>query len=396
MADAEDPARETETLAAAQRALGAAWDTAVRLHTSDRLKSDSKLVLRCVVDSDDTGLPATVIARRLLPGAKKASGREGLFYNEWAGLDFLTGLPDTPGPVFGACAPRLWAQDRDLGLLVLEDLGDGPPLMDVLERGNRAEASAALERFMRQLGRMHAASREHEEDWSRRLTGFGPPDLPPDDASTDLRPLLPDYAALLIRLDLTESGWEEEIRQVEKAVHEAPDFRAYTHGDAGPHNVTADGGRLFDFEFAGFRSGLLDAAGPRMAFPSAYRGKPLPPEVVRAVEAAYLEALGGRDRRLFSTSLLEACAHWHFVKLFYGLRQFVPQDGGRIDWADKDTAYFGRRTLMRLDLFEAACEEFDGLPALRALARALKSRLLGLNPDLTPLPVFGAFGSSAV
>jgi hypothetical protein len=297
---------EEDTRAAAAQALSRAWDFSVDLKTITHLKSDSKLVLRCALVPSNKDLPDTIIARRLQPGAKKAAGRKGLFYNEWAGLAFLSDLKNSP-----LAAPRLYAQNKTLGLLVLEDLGEGPPLMDTLETAEAQVAAAGLERFMRQMGRLHAASYGHEDALARRIELFGHLDLPRDDASTDLRQIWPSFTAQLEKLRVSIPGTlatelELETNQISKTIHEDPAFRVYTHGDAGPHNITADGKRIFDFEFSGFRCGLLDAAGPRMAFPSAYRGRPSPLQTVRWIETAYREELATRlpqaqNLRLFQT-----------------------------------------------------------------------------------------------
>ena len=94
--------------------------------------------------------------------------------------------------------------------------------------------------------------------------------------------------------------------------------------------------------------------------------------------------------------MLDACAHWAFIKLFYGLRNALPGAAKAPDWTDETVRYFGSRSLTQLALFKAACEEFDGRPRLRQLAHRLADRLAESCPDLAPFPVFGAFRTDNV
>jgi len=69
---------------------------------------------------------------------------------------------------------------------------------------------------------------------------------------------------------------------------------------------------------------MLDASGPRMGFPSAYHGRPSPPDVIRQAEDAYRQALATtvpatQDDRLFHRALLYGCAHWALQKMSTGL-----------------------------------------------------------------------------
>jgi hypothetical protein len=220
-------------------------------------------------------------------------------------------------------------------LLVLEDLGDRPPLMNILQRGNPEEAAEGLERFLTLLGQLHAATYGHEDRFQTKRQALQAPEPPTDDAKVDLRDLRDDFARNLTRLNiLVPDGFAAEIAAVSAAIHDDPTFRVYTHSDAGPHNVQRGKPyRLFDFEFAGFRSGMLDASGPRMSFSSAYHGRPSPPEVVRRAEAAYRAALAttvpaAQDDRLFNHALLHGCAHWTFRKMSAGLDDWLKDHQG--------------------------------------------------------------------
>jgi hypothetical protein len=125
-----------DALTIAAQALGASL-TAV-----EKLDSDRKLVLRCAAPT----IPHSVIVRQLLPNNDDAQAmREAWFFNEWAGLEFLIDLGLT-------VAPRVYASNPPNRLLVLEDLGDRPPLMNILQRGNPEEAAEGLERFLTLLG----------------------------------------------------------------------------------------------------------------------------------------------------------------------------------------------------------------------------------------------------
>src|SRR5262249_12866758 len=76
-------------------------------------------------------------------------GARDAFLNEWASLQLLTEL--APG-----VAPRFLGGDRDLGFLIMEDLGSGPGLDDALLGDDPARAADMLVGLFETVGRMHA------------------------------------------------------------------------------------------------------------------------------------------------------------------------------------------------------------------------------------------------
>ena len=374
-----------DALAIAEKALGAA------LTPLEKLNSDRKLVLRCRATA--SGMSRNVIVRQLLDNDDDSQARqEARFLNEWAGLEFLSEIDCD-------CAPRIYASDRQNHLLILEDLGDHPPVMDVLQQGTAAEAAAGLEEFLSLLGRMHAMTYKREDQFLAKRHNLHAPELPNDDAKADHRHSIDRLSANLTRLKIpAPAGLAAEIAAYSAAIHDDPAFRVYTHSDAGPHNVMRSMPyRLFDFEFASFRSGLLDATGPRMGFPSAYHGRPSPPDLVRQAEHAYRQNLAATvpaaaDDRLFNRALLHACAHWTLQKISFGLDEWLKDyRDGELPPFPEDMIYFARQNLTRLRNFADTCEAFDDLPALREVALGLAERHMAASPDLEPLPLFGAF-----
>ena len=68
---------------------------------------------RCSLESEDEGMPTSVVIKRAGPGYEWR-------YQDWACQFYLTDLPGTRG-----LGPEFFAADEDVGYYVLEDLGLG-------------------------------------------------------------------------------------------------------------------------------------------------------------------------------------------------------------------------------------------------------------------------------
>src|SRR3954469_11066310 len=101
-------------------------------------------LLRCTADDGRT----VIVKMRRAPG--EARRRFG-FQRELNALLLLAELECDAGP-------RLLATDDSAGLLVLEDLGDGPALEDLLVGGDPAAATAGFVALAEAVGRMHVAT----------------------------------------------------------------------------------------------------------------------------------------------------------------------------------------------------------------------------------------------
>jgi len=200
-----------DALIIAERALGAA------LTAIEKLDSDRKLVLRCSATA--SGMPRSVIVGQLLPNDDdQQADQQARFANEWAGLEFLTEIDCH-------CAPRVYASDPQHRLLVLEDLGDHPPLMDTLQTGEADEVAIGLQRFLSLLGQLHAATYGRENLFLDKRRALQAPELPNDDAKTDLRNSIGDFARNFARLKIPMSdAIASEIGEFSSAVHDDPDL----------------------------------------------------------------------------------------------------------------------------------------------------------------------------
>jgi|GEM_PF-2458539 len=81
-------------------------------------------VIRCTLEGNPDGVPGSVIVKLCRPAAHIRGGSERL-HQEQAALEFLTSLGS-------GTAPRLLTADHAGGILVMEDLGTGPALEDLL------------------------------------------------------------------------------------------------------------------------------------------------------------------------------------------------------------------------------------------------------------------------
>jgi hypothetical protein len=176
-------------LTSAEQVLSAAWSGPVRLDARDprgsslngsEIRRDGSArahsrVMRCSVLASPQPAPATVIVKSFQECAWKdwkgaydpndaQQGRTAWrFFNEWAWMQFVERL-SCERPL----GPRLYGGDRAAGLMVMEDLGEGGCLADLLFGADPVRAKAGLVEAAATLGQLHAASlgRAEEYRWS--------------------------------------------------------------------------------------------------------------------------------------------------------------------------------------------------------------------------------------
>jgi len=125
-------------------------------------------VTRYTIQADTGLVPSSVVVKVRRPAVHRRSEPE-LFHNEQAALEFLT--------VSGsAVAPRLLTADNEAGILVMEDLGTGPALEDLLAGRDAFRASQGLVAFSAALGQMHAATAGHATEYYQLRRRHGPVD----------------------------------------------------------------------------------------------------------------------------------------------------------------------------------------------------------------------------
>jgi hypothetical protein len=241
------------------------------------------------------------------------------FHNEQAALEFLNGIASAAGP-------RLLLADHEAGMLIMEDLGTGPALEDLLVAHNTSAAADGLVAFATALGRMHATTIGHAASYSQLRRRHGPVDPAFDRVSilgiaieeafrqlqeiTASRPYLPSPTAV-----------RKDVDEILRVLAEPGPFIAFSNGDTSPANCRMlDGGcRFLDFEHACFRHALLDVAALRFPFPGCPCWSHLPEDVSQRAEDAYRKEMARScpevlNPRRYTHELTAACAAWTIVR----------------------------------------------------------------------------------
>lgn len=400
MTSEESTPLPSEMMTAAEAVLADALGEPVRLGAAERLGGTRfrSTVARYAVAAGPDTAPASVVVKcyrgEQEPPAAEAEDfwtPERRLLGEWSALTFLGRLPADP-----PLAPRLYGGDRQAAILVLEDLGQGPCLADVLQGTDEAAARRGLVTYAAGLGRLHAATSGRQAEFAGTRAGLGL--APAEDELQIGRWLREDVAAfgqacaaLVVE---PAAGWEAEIQAVAATLAEPGPWLAFAPGDTCPdnHRFIGESLRFFDFEFCSFRHALLDSSYLRVPFPTCWCVNRLPPDLVPALEATYRAELvrgcpAAADDAAFGRALVHACAYWMVVTLGWHLIQALTEDQ---PWG---ISSLRPRQRLRLDTFMAASETFGHLPALAATARALAGRLRERWPE-ADMPLYPPFRTS--
>ena len=353
--------------------------TPVELEPAFSPGGDYKPVLRChVIPAPSTG-PEAVILKYVQQ--RPGKDRLGLF-NEWAGLQFLSQLELDP-PV----SPTFYGGDREEGVVVLEDLGAGDSLADVLLGSDAARAEAALLSFARTLGRMQAASIPSVGEYRRLRAELGPPG---GEAIIEASTLATEFERVLGSAGLSLRGAEEDVEAVIAGIAQPGPFLALVHGDACPSNEQLVDQRvvLLDFATAGLRHALLDGVCGRVPFPSCWCARRLPAHLPPLMEEGYRSELvrgcpAAEDDAAFASEAVSATAYWLIETTTVALSATPSPDSM---WG---TSTIGQRLAHRGALFAELAQETGSYQGLAALITRLVD-LLGLVDERMPLyPAFG-------
>lgn len=283
-------------------------------------------ILRCRLDA---GEPATVVL-------KWPNQPQGFLYSEWASLAFLAGIDGARDLV-----PRFYGGDRDLELLVVEDLGPADQRLGTLLDGDDApRAREALLFHQRALGRLHGATAGHRETFHRIRAGL------PDPGATRHRifqilDALPELEDAACRLGVgPPAGLTVETIRAAETLRRAGPFDALVHGDATPANafVTAAGVKLYDWETARYRHAFLDGAFARVRYLHSVLACRIPAGLRRDACNAYRHAVAdyipqAYDDAVFWPHYLAASLGW-----LAGICRFLPR-------AIEADALWGRTTV---------------------------------------------------
>lgn len=262
--------------------------------------------------AESAGLPGTVIVKCLRPEGYGLRSAEELMRCEHAALaliadDLRLGL-----------APRLHVAAPESRLLVLEDLSPRTELAELLHRDGLTPAlDAELSAFATAMGELAAVSAGHAELFNARRTALGTGADQLGDWEHAYTGLWRDGLARAAAFGVPLPAAAE--RDLQAAVAELGDpgpFLALTNGDTESHNFLTGpgGGRLIDFEGAGYRHALTAAASFTVPGPLwlAVSG----PEQV----AAFRRALAGtvaeaEDDQRFGFALTSASIVWVMMRI---------------------------------------------------------------------------------
>jgi hypothetical protein len=296
---------------------------------------------------------STVVAKR--------PHREAAFRNE---LEALTVLPERVRAALVAAGAQT---------IVMEDLGSGPSLADLLLGDDPVAAETALMAWASTLGAALAPTLrdgegtglENLQDGLDQLCGF----------AADLGIAAPSE----VRAD---------VDRISALLAEPGPWLAFCPGDTCPDNnrVYADGSvRLFDFERAGWRHAAMEAAYCRAPFCTCWCVAGLPTGLTDQMEQTFVESLSPPDRDRF-TNAVGVAAVGYTLATFGFFRQYVMNDSpvGPPDRAPST----GRQYLYsRLEMIMR-----DGqLPALAEFADRVAIAMRRRWPEAAALPRYPAF-----
>jgi hypothetical protein len=306
-----------------------------------------------------------------------------LFFNDWAGLQFLSEIAPHP-----ALAPRFYAGNKAHGLIVMEDLGTGNGLHHLLLADNSEAAEEAAVQYAATVGKMHAATIGKQEAFYHIRQELGRVDIP-------------DYAWISSALweaihtlnVAPAAGIEDELKQLTSIMENPGPFSAYTHGDPCPDNILIGASvKLLDFEFGEYRHALIEGVYARMPFPTCWCVSRLPAHIIHRMETSYRMELAkgcpaAHDDRLFAQAVAAACVYWTINDCRF-LHRHLEKDW---QWSP-GLATARQRFLLRFNVAREAIETSEYLQAIGKTFERIAGRLRELlPPEADQMPYYPAF-----
>ncbi|WP_433869418.1 phosphotransferase [Saccharopolyspora sp. CA-218241] len=314
----------TDTVGTAEAVLAKRTGAPVRLADAEDLGgSDRSVVLRVRVAESPFELPRTLVVKHY--GECPDEARSDPFAHEAASCLLSTSLPPE-----ARVGPELIAHDAGERLLVLEDLGRGSTLADVLFADDPRVAERALLAWARALGRLHSTTAASEADFDALMRRLGERTWTDPVADDVIRAV--DELPGLLSQTLGVRTPEVMVRRLADASEllGSSRYRAFSPSDICPDNslVTGSGVRFLDFEWGCVRDVALDAAYLQYPFPSSWCSYALPETLVENMLSTWRSEIAevwpelDDDEvllpRLFSSQLL-----WVWVSTWW----FLPRTG---------------------------------------------------------------------
>jgi phosphotransferase family enzyme len=390
---ADKPETFDSLVIAAERILSDVFGSQIRFTNVERLSESGRrnLILRCL-SSPISDLPSSYIIKKVESDSYDPEDADSWdsqrFFSDWIGSQFLSALGGEANH-----GPQFYGGNRELGFIILEDLGHHRSLVEPLLHEDAISAEKSLFRYSTRLGKLHADTHKELSAFellfhSVNSTGksFAP-------KASQLEQSIQQVQTSLEGLGvLAEATLLQELTAVATAVVDPGPFLAYIHGDPCPDNVfdTPDQLRLIDFEFGHFGHALIDATYARMIFPTCWCANRLPRAIVAQMESRYRRELiqgcsEAQEDRVFELALVTICGFWLLNTLARHLERALEEDQS---WG---LASLRQRVLARLEAFVNTSEDFSQLPALRGTASRLLTLLGKRWPESTQLPLYPAF-----
>jgi hypothetical protein len=309
------------------------------------------------------------------------------FSNEVAALTFLNGI-EIPATTH----PRLIYHDVENLLIVTEDMGRAPTLMDLLNQPTLEDPETYLDGYVELLAELHKHTINRWRRFKDIQEGFGAYS-PLSDSTMDFRGYSHEFAALLdalgSRYGLDKEATLMELNRVEETVFDPFNpLYGFIHADSGIQNVNVDPESremtLFDYEFAATGYVLLDLAGLFLGFPQSGRGRRIPRRFYGALIERYFDSLSLSidDPR---AELDYALLHWTVGRIISSwVFHIKDRPGGDVE----------PEVLSRLFTSNQECLGFiDGderFPHLSMFIRAVQSHIPETWGNVEPLDYFSS------
>jgi aminoglycoside/choline kinase family phosphotransferase len=310
------------------------------------------------------------------------------------------GAPELP-------VPECYGGDREAGLVVMADLGDGDSMAEVLLRdpavaGPEATDAAvrSFEGYIDAIAALHLATFGTGDRYRAFRTDFGPPPNDPLAPST----LLDGWRELGVHLDVVlDAAVEAEVAAVEALLAAPGAWEVLSLKDLCPdNNRVLPGGevRLFDAQYSGLHHGLIDVAYLHTTMPTCWCVRRLPDGLADRLVERYVDRLraAGHDPGDPLTFARELAMCRVYMALWRGggaARHAPSQDGdAQPYWDAYEFSMVSHRQQLAFrtrQLAEAAALRPD-LAALHAWAERLHQTVVRTWPSAEPLPLYPAFG----
>ncbi len=298
-----------ETTHVAEGLLQQVWGRAVRLDTPAEVLAEHgwPTVLRCTVSGGERDSVIVKTYRSWAPyDPTRAEGPATGLFAEWAALAMLDEDLSNNGQI-----PKLHASSRDDGVLIIEDLGRGSTLEDVLIGDDDMTARNAVVELGRVLARVHGSTVGRRARYEQIRSALGP--LVQLRTWIDTRWTDAMEALRMLEIEIPHRA-ARELERTRVAIAEPGRWGGVCHSEPGSDNAIVPSGRLrlIDFEASYWGHVAADVAFPRMAFGHLPVVGALPASVVDEFEDAYADEFSKMQPDLASklSAAIDAASVW--------------------------------------------------------------------------------------